>query len=215
MHTERARYLAALLTTLLFFGCAHVTREHIMQKASQGGSSFEEINEQDKQIPEGYSELLIKAWIKIPKKETYLIKKRPPRKENSEYPFVLNINSQGALWTVNCTLDEQRMYVQYRRNPEGGEGLICRLEKRIRLKSDSYKVYLGLPEEEFETEVAISLAEGSPNVLEFKPIYWQFGDNRRMFWNGISTFDIFLNGKPYLTHVIHKGGRPYLDDESE
>ncbi|MGZ3560181.1 MAG: hypothetical protein ACXU97_13825, partial [Thermodesulfobacteriota bacterium] len=81
-----------------------------MRRASEGASSFEEINEEDKQLPDGYSELLIKAWIKIPKKETYLIKKRPPRNENSEYPFVLNINGQGVLWAVNCSFDEQSFY---------------------------------------------------------------------------------------------------------
>ena len=184
-----------------------------MQKASEKTSSFEEINEKESQLPEGYSELLIKASIKIPLKEFYLIKKRPPRHETSQYRFVLNINSQGVLWTVNCTLDEQRMYVHYRRNPEGGEGLICRLEKRIRLKSGSYNVYLGLPEEEFETEVSISLTDGSSNVLEFKPIYWRDGDNRRTFWSGISDFDIFFNGKPYRTHLIRKGGRSDFGDE--
>ena len=84
---------------------------------------------------------------------------------------------------------------------------MCRLEKRIRLTSGCYKVYLGLPEEEFETEVTISLADGSSNVLEFKPIYWRSGDNRRMFWKGISNFDIFFDGKPYLSHTIHRGGR--------
>lgn len=202
---ERTSCLAALLTTLFFFGCAHVTQEQIMQKASEEASSFEEINEKDNQLPEGYSELLIKASIKIPLKEFYLIKKRPPRHEHSQYSFVLNINGQGVLWTVNCTLDEQRMYVYNRRNPEGGEGLICRLEKRIRLRAGSYKVYLGLPEEKFETAVAISLVGGSSNVIEFKPIYWQFGDNLRTFWSGISNFDIFLNGKPYVRHST-KGG---------
>ena len=208
MHTERTRYLVVLLTTLVFFGCAHVTREGIMQRASEKASSFKEINEKDSQLPEGYSELLIKASIKIPQKEFYLIKTRPPRDENSQYPFVLNINGQGVLWMVNCTLDKQRTYVNNKRNPEGGEGLICRLEKRIRLKSGSYKVYLGLPEEEFETEVAISLADGSSNVLEFKPIYWRLpGSNQRTFWNGISSFDIFFNGKPYVTSTIHRGGR--------
>jgi hypothetical protein len=212
MHTERMRYLAVLLTTLVFFGCAHVTQEHIMQKASEGGSSFEEMNEQDKQLPEGYSELFIKAWIKIPKKETYLIKKKPPRKENSEYPFVLDINGQGVLWGVNCPFDEQRTYVHNKRNPEGGEDLMCRLEKRTRLRSGSCKVYLGLPEEEFETEVAISLAKGSSNVLEFRPIYWKPGDNIRSFWNGISGFDIFFNGKPYVCHATHRGGRRELEE---
>jgi hypothetical protein len=188
-------YLAALLTTLLFFGCAHVTREHIMQKASERDSSFEEINEEDKHLPDGYSELLIKAWIKIPKKETYLIKKRPPRDENSEYPFVLNINGQGVLWTVHCRINDQGMYAYNKRNPEGGIGLKCRLKKRIQLKSGCYKVYLGLPEEEFDTKVHVCLADHSLNVLEFKPIYWKTGNNIRSFWDGISTFDIFFNGK--------------------
>ena len=207
MHMERTRYLVALLITLVFFGCAHVTREQIMQKASEKASSFEEINKKDSQLPEGNSELLIKASIKIPQKEFYLFSTRPPRHENSQYPLVLNVNGQGALWTVNCTLDEQKTYIYNKRNPEGGDGLMCRLEKRIRLKSGFYRVYLGLPEEEFETEIAISLADGSLNVLEFKPIYWRGGDNRRTFWNGISSFDIFFNGKPYLSHTIHRGGR--------
>ena len=207
MHMERTRYLVALLITLVFLGCAHGTRERIMQKASEEASSFEEINEKDSQLPEGYSELLIKASIKIPQKEFYLIKTRPPRYENLQYPFVFNINGQGVLWMVNRTFDKQRTYINNKRNPEGGEGLICRLEKRIRLRSGSYKVYLGLPEEEFETAVAIFLPDSSSNVLEFKPIYRWHGIYHLMFWNGISSFDIFFNGKPYLSHTIHKGGR--------
>jgi hypothetical protein len=204
---ERIRLGVGLLITFAFFGCAHVTREQIMQRASEKASIFEEINQKESQISEGYSELLIKASIKIPQEETYLIKTRPPEYENLQYPFVFNINGQGVLWMVNRTFDEQRTYINNKRNPEGGVGLICRLQKRIRLRSGSYKIYLGLPEEEFETEVAISLVDGSSNVLEFKPIYWRSGDNRRMFWKGISSFDIFFNGKPYLSHTIHRGGR--------
>jgi hypothetical protein len=203
---ERTRFGVALLIALAFFGCAHVTRERIMRRASEEAFSFEEINEKDSQTPEGYCELLIKASIKIPQKEFYLIKRKPPRDENSQYSFVLNINGQGVLLMVNCTLDEQRTYINNKRNPEGGAGLICRLEKRLRLKSGYYKVYLGLPEEEFETEVSISLADGSSNVLEFKPIYWRSGDNRRMFWKGISNFDICFNSKPYVNHTIHRSG---------
>jgi hypothetical protein len=199
--------MAVLLTTLVFFGCAHVTREGIIQRALEKASSFEEIHEKDSQLPAGYSELVIKASIKIPKKEHFLIKTRPPRDENSQYPFVLNINGQGVLWTVNCTLDKQETYIDNKRNPEGGEGLMCRLEKRLRLKSGSYKVYLGLPEEEFETEVAISLAEGSSNVLEFKPIYQRHRISHITFRNGISTFGIFFNSTPYVTSAIHSVGR--------
>jgi hypothetical protein len=176
-----------------------------MQRALEKTSSFEEINEKDSQLPEGYSELVIKVSIKIPPKEVYLIKTRPPRDENSQYLFVLNINGQGVLWMVNCTLDKQKTYINHKRNPEGGEGLICRLEKRIRLRSGSYRVYLGLPEEEFATEVSISLLDSSSNVLEFKPIYWQSGRRPRAFWRGISRFDIFLNGKPCLIHSTKSG----------
>jgi hypothetical protein len=206
MFVGRTTYLAALLIALPFFSCAHSTRGQIMKKGLEQASIFEEINEKDKELPEGDSELFIKASIKIPRKEFYLFSTRPPRHENSQYPFVLNVNGQGALWTVNCALDEQRMYVHTKRNPEGGDGLMCRLEKSIRLKSGSYSVYFGLPEEEFETKVTISLTGGSSNVLEFEPIYWRGGDRRRTFWNGISTFDIIFNGKPFLSHTIHRGG---------
>ena len=94
---ERTRYLVALLITLVFFGCAHVTREGIMQRALEEAFSFEEINEKDSQLPKGYTELLIQGSIKIPQKEFYLIKRKPPRDGNSQYPFVLNINGQGML----------------------------------------------------------------------------------------------------------------------
>jgi hypothetical protein len=167
-----------------------------MEKGLEQASIFEEISEKDTKLSGDYSELLIKVSIKIPKKDLYLIKKRPPRDENSQYPFVLNINGQGTLWMVNGTLDNQKTFINNKRNPEGGEGLMCRLEKRIRLKSGSYRVYLGLPEEEFKTEFSISLADGSSNVLEFKPVYWHSGKSPRAFWRGISSFDILLNGKP-------------------
>jgi hypothetical protein len=203
---EGTRFGVALLIVLALFGRGHVTRERIMQRASEKAFSFEEINQEDKQLPEGYSELLIKAWIRIPKKETHVIKTRPPGYENLQYPFVFNVNGQGVLWMVNRIFDEQAMYINNKRNPEGGEGLICRLEKRVRLKSGSYKVYMGLPEEEFETSVTISLAEGSSNVLEFKPIYPWRRTNHPAFWNGISHFDIFFNSKPYHSHTIHRDG---------
>ena len=207
---ESLRHLAPSLTIFLLFGCAQITREQIMEKGSEQAFIFEEISGKESEIPEGDSELLIKASIKIPQKEFYLFNKKPPRHENSQYSFVINISGQGALWMVNCTLDDQGMHIHYERNPEGGEGLMCRLEKRIRLKSGSCIVYFGLPEEKFETEVTISLTGGSTNVLEFKPIYWEGGDHHRTFLNGISTFDIFLNGKRYLRHTIHRGGRQEL-----
>jgi len=194
---ERIRFAVALLIVLAFFGCAQVTQERILQRASEKAFSFEEINEKESQISEGYSELLIKVSIKIPQEETYVFKERPPGYENLQYPFVFNINGQGVLWLVNRTFDEQKTYIKHKINPEGGAGLMCRLEKRIRLRSGFYKVYMGLPEEEVETEVTISLADGSSNVLEFKPIYWWHRTYHRTFRNGISHFDIFFNSKPY------------------
>jgi len=198
---EKIRFGVALLIVLAFFGCAQVTQERILQRASEKAFSFEEINEKESQISEGYSELLIKVSIKIPQEETYVFKERPPGYENLQYPFVFNINGQGVLWLVNRTFDEQKTYIKHKINPEGGAGLMCRLEKRIRLKSGFYKVYVGLPEEEVETEVTISLADGSSNVLEFKPIYWWHRTYHRTFRNGISHFDIFFNSKPYHSHT--------------
>jgi len=211
---KRTRFGLALLIVLAFFGCARVTRERIIQRTTEKALSFEEITGKESKISEGYCELLIEAWIKIPKTETYVIKTRPPGYENLPYPFVFNINGQGVLWSVNPTFDEQAMYVRHKINPEGGVGLMCRLEKRVRLKSGSYKVYIGLPEEELEAEVTISLADGSSNLLEFKPIYWRGEDRQRTFRSGISHFDIFFNGKPYPSHTVHGDGRWELQLEA-
>jgi hypothetical protein len=75
MYLERTRYWAALSITLAFFGCAHFTREGIIQRASEKASSFEGISEKEVQLPEGYSELVIKASIKIPKKNPISLKR--------------------------------------------------------------------------------------------------------------------------------------------
>ena len=174
-----------------------------MQKASEEGTVFVEITEKGSKLSKGQSSLIIKASIKIPFKEFYLINRKPPRNENDQYPFVININGQGVLWMADCRLESQNHFIHTKENPEGGEGLKCRLEKFIRLKPGTYKVYLGLPEEKFSKDVAISLTDGSSNILEFNPIYWQrvkpsrTRDGISTFRDGVSDFDIVFNGKKY------------------
>ena len=78
--------------------------------------------------------------------------------------------------------------------PEGGEGIRYLIEKKIRLKSGFHHVVFGLPDENYFTEVKVSLKEGGPDTLEFQPLYVMGRKHHRSFYHGIKSYDAFLDG---------------------
>jgi hypothetical protein len=82
------------------------------------------------------------------------------------------------------------------REPEAREGFKYVLEKNIRLRAGTQKVFFGLPEENYALEVEISLKEGEVYVLEFTPVYRTRSIPTRIptFLKGIDSYEVFLNG---------------------
>jgi hypothetical protein len=93
--------------------------------------------------------------------------------------------------------DIQKKFVAGKRNSEGGEGIKYYLDKEIMLKPGTYNIYIGMPEERIQKEIAITLTEGKTTVLEFKPLYFtgRFVRTKGSFYNGLRDFEIFCDGK--------------------
>jgi hypothetical protein len=157
------------------------------------GNVFEELKDSNP-IP-GWSVLIIRASIKTPREGYYLFESKHFLHGKSEYPFVFNIGGQGVTWMAKGRPDTEQRIVDFKRNPEGGEGVKYQLEKRIKLKPGSYKIYLGLTEENFQKEIDISLLEGKTSILDFTPIYQRDRVSGYTFYKGIHDFKVYLNEK--------------------
>jgi hypothetical protein len=162
-------------------------------KSTEKGNVFEELKNSDS-IP-GWSLLIIRASIKTPREGYYLFESKHSLHGKSEYPFIFNVAGQGVTWMAKGTPDTQKRTVDFKRNPEGGEGVKYLLEKRIKLKPGRYKIYLGLTEENFQKEMNINLIEGKTSILEFKPVYRRDGTSGYTFYKGIHDFKVYFNEK--------------------
>jgi len=74
--------------------------------------------------------------------------------------------------------------------------------KNLRLKAGTHKIVIAILEDEIAVEREITLAEGSSNSLELKPIYRAAPGKRRpgfygvtSFMEGIKGFGVNFNGK--------------------
>ena len=108
-----------------------------------------------------------------------------------------NIDGQAAIWKIDGQEEITPPYDEKgERIPDGGRGIRYILNKKIRLTTGSYKLFLGIPEDEYAREFVISVKDGV-STLEFKPVYR--GDHQRMapsFLNGIQSFELFYEGSP-------------------
>jgi hypothetical protein len=145
--------------------------------------------------PQGIVELTIKASIKKPVEGYYLLEPKSPSRENEGYPFELNLNGQEIIWTVEGKDDIMPRYDNNgSRMPEGGQGIRYVLNKKLWLNPGPYHVLFGLPQEDYYTEVKLSLKGDRPHTFEFAPIYAMGPRGVHSFYHGIKTFSVFLDG---------------------
>jgi hypothetical protein len=192
---KKAIFLAIILSGFILGGCTTgtVVRGQIFTKSMEQGNIFEEL-EENNPIP-GWSVLVIRASIKTLREGYYLFESKHSLHGKPEYPFVFNIGGQGVTWMAKGKPDTQQRIVDAKRNPEGGGGVKYLLEKRIKLRPGSYKIYLGLTEENFQKEIDINLLEGKTNILDFTPVYQRDRISGYTFYKGIHDFKVYLNEK--------------------
>lgn len=175
-------------------GCGSAVKQMTAEPQSMRTDVFAEVNDQQPP-PKGTADLTIKGSIKTPPEGYYLLESRPSREAKEGYPFELNIDGQEIVWKVQGKPETTPRWDENGRIiPEGGEGIRYILDKKIRLRPGFHHVVFGVPDENYFTEVKVSLREGEPHTLEFRPLYVMGRKHHRSFYHGIKSYDAYLDG---------------------
>jgi len=191
-------FFLAILTGVSLLGCGTTTKEIQARSQNEKTDVFTVVKD-GCTIPKGFAELTIKANIKTHIEGYYIHESKESLLGKQKYPFLVNIDGQAIVWEAAGIKDIKPAYDsdgKTSRAPEAREGLKYILEKKAQLTAGRHKVFFGLPEYKYSTEVEISLREGETGSLEFKPIYRTTGIPARIptFLKGIDRYDVFLNG---------------------
>ncbi len=141
----------------------------------------------------GKVHLIVRASVKTPTPEHYLLESKPQRPLDDGFPFELEIDGQEIIWRVHGIPEKTPLSGPEGRLPEGGEGMRYVLEKTIELVPGPHHVVFGVPYDDYYTEVKISLPEGKGHILEFQPTYQMGRRGYATFFRGISRTAVFLD----------------------
>lgn len=194
------KYMVLTVLGITLVGCGSTAKEIKMKSQSGRMDVFSEVRD-DEIIPKGLVDLVIKASIKTHLEGYYIGESKESLHGKPEYPFLINIDGQAAIWKVTGVKETTPKYDKDGKtshDPEAGAGMKYALDRKVRLRAGSHKVFFGLPEDKYSIEVEISLKEGETTTLEFKPIYRTKRIPTRIpsFLEGINKYEVFLNGKP-------------------
>lgn len=193
-------YIVLAVLGIALAGCGTAAQEIKMKSQSERTDVFVE-GKDGEATPKGYVDLTIKANIKTHLEGYYIGESKESLHGKPGYPFLINIDGQAAIWKVTGAKETTPKYDKdgkTSRDPEAGTGMKYALDKKVRLRAGSHKVFFGLPEDKYSIEVEISLKEGETTTLEFKPIYRTKRIPTRIpsFLEGINKYEVFLNGNP-------------------
>ena len=175
-------------------GCGGAVKQISPESQNMRTDVFIEVEDQQPP-PEGTVDLTIKASIKTPPEGYHLFGERTPPKKKDGYPFELEIGGQEVVWKVEGKQENTpRWDEKANRIPEGGQGIRYTLDMKIRLRSGLHHVVFGLPQEDYYTEVKVSLRKDEAHTLEFQPFYAMGRRGYRDFYRGIKTYNVFLDG---------------------
>lgn len=183
--------------SLILIGCGAAAKTIKQKTQNERVDIFIEIK-QTEAPAQGFAVLAIKATIKTHLEGYYLLESEDSLCGKPGYPFVINIDGQAAIWAVNGQKENVPLYDKdghTSHDPDAGEGIKYVLEKKIRLRAGTHKVFLGLPADDYFKEVEITLKEGDSISLEFKPVYKYKTRPTRIpdFKKGIKEYEIYLN----------------------
>jgi hypothetical protein len=200
---KTVRFLTILaVAVIILTGCGTAAREIQSKSQDKKTNVFAEVKGSEP-IPKGYGDLVIKANIKTHLEGYYIGESKESLHGKPEYPFLVNIDGQAVVWKVEGVKDSKPKYEEEgktSRDPEAGEGMKYTLDRRVRLRAGSHKVFFGLPEDKYFAETEIALNDGETYDLEFKPIYRTKRIPTRIptFLEGINRYEVFLNGNRVL-----------------
>jgi hypothetical protein len=189
----------AILVGIILLGCGATAREIQRKSESIKTDIFTEI-EDGEPLSKGFTELTIKANIKTHLEGYYIGESKESLHGKQGYQFLINIDGQAVAWKAEGVKDSKPKHDKdgkTSRDPEAGEGMKYTLDRHVRVRAGPHKVFFGLPEDNYFTEVEIVLSEGETYILEFKPLYRTKLIPTRIptYLKGIDRYEVFLNGE--------------------
>ena len=192
-------YVSIVLLIGALSGCGAAARTIAASSISERSDVFTEVAGNEA-APSGYTDVLITASIKTHLEGYYPAESKTSAHGKETYPFLLNIDGQAVLWKAEGKKHELPEYVggKTSKDPEAGEGIKYVLNKKIRLRPGSHKVFFGLPADDYHREAVINVKEGEAQTLEFKPEYKYKTLPTRIptYMKGDSYYAILANGNP-------------------
>ncbi len=193
------KYLMATIMGITLIGCGATTKELTKMSRSERTDVFTEVSAEGT-ASSGFVDLVIKASIKTHLEGYYTLESKKSVHGKPGYPFLVNIDGQAGLWTVDGQKELIPLYDEKgktSRDPDAGAGMKYNFEKKLRLAAGPHVLFFGLPGESYYTKVHLTLKEGESPVLEFKPSYRYKTRPTRIpsFFQGIDDYVVMLNGQ--------------------
>ena len=196
---RHAKLMILISIGIILAGCVSTTKEIARMTNSTRTDVFVEVPAEGNALA-GFVDLVIKASIKTPLEGYYAFESRTTAQGKPAYPFLVNIDGQAALWKVDGQKETVPLYNENGKtshDPDAGTGMKYALEKKVRLAPGPHAIFFGIPGEPYFTVVKVSLKEGVPQVLEFKPHYRYKTIPTRIptFLFGINSYEAMLDGQ--------------------
>lgn len=185
---------ASMVLGFALVGCVASSQEIKLHSESLRADVFKEVKGEE--LQPGFADVIIKTSLKTPVQQPSADNKSQITTPGNEgCPFLLNIDGQAVQWVV----DGQKETAPFidasgKHNQEGGEGIKYVLEKKIRLKAGTHKVFFGLSALNYYKQFEIAVHEGKIYVVELKPVYsWKHRNMVRSFEKGLAYYEISVN----------------------
>ena len=183
---------ALLLAFSVLAANCGATREHIRtQSITWCGGIFCEVDTPEGP-PTGFADVVIRASLKthLPGEGPLLESADSPH-GGPFYSFVLNVDGQAVTWKVPGQRENIPL-LRDRHSQEEGDGMKYGLEKRIRLRAGTHRIFFGVYEEDHSKTVTVNLQESKSYTLEFYPIYQTFKLGHPSFRKGLLGFSTLI-----------------------
>jgi hypothetical protein len=189
---KKIMHWALLLAFVVLAANCGAAREQIQtQSKTWCEGIFCEVNTSDKPPP-GYADVVIKASLKTHLPGEYLLASGSSPHGGPFYHFTVNVDGQAVTWQVPGQR-ENLPVMKDRDCQDEGDGMRYPLEKKIRLRAGTHRIFLGVREENTAKTMIVNLREGASSTLEFRPIYPRHKQGHPAFRLGFLGFNAVFN----------------------
>lgn len=194
---SRVILLLLMIAFMAMCGCAESAALIKTNRTSVRSDIFEELKNGGQASP-SLADLHIIATLKTHRPGIYSAK---DIHGTADYKLLLNIDGQAVLLSPR-SLQLENSEPMGLMDPEAGDGIRYRFDKRVRLKAGMHKIIVALPEEGIAVEREVELDEGKTNDLVLEPVYGMTARKRvpasygtTSFKEGIKGIRLTLNGR--------------------